>query len=373
MASQWSQWRRLAGAVVLLAAVIVGGGGAAGKEPAQFARAFDPEVTYLQSSPYERLYVKVDRVEGVSVDPRWLADLKGFLAAYCRKPKGIRMERGNPIPLAVVKGLSPSEIAGMRIEGPPAGSVRTAYLYVLFYDSRKLGQRKPDNPHVSYGDYPCAIYYDVAYARKEQACFAANALRHEAGHALGLCKERSHGDGAHCSNKNCLMYWTFVLSRDWSRHPPVRKQLCKDCLRDVRQAQAGQASGRFFFAGPVLVRKEKSYWVLSYPGMVGLAFDKQHATDWRGLVRNYRVWIRQQGRNGDQSIYAVWQLKAQGRDGAARLNQAIEQARKDPSPLVQDTAKEAQRQLRRELKHKPVKITGSLEREWAGASVSTGN
>lgn len=363
----------MCGAVVLFAAGMAGAGTAAGENGSQLPRAFDPEVTYLRPSPYDRLYVKVDRVEGVTVNPRWLADLKDFLKAYCRKPKGIQMQQGKPIPLKAVKGLSPSQIAAMRIEGPPAGSVRTAYLYVLFYDSSRLGRTRPDNPHVSCGDYPCAIYYDVAYARKEQPYFAANALCHEAGHALGLCKNRSHGDGVHCSNKDCLMYWTFVLSRDGSRPPVVRKPLCKDCLQDLRQAQTGPPSGRFFFAGPVLVRQEKSYRVLSYPGMVGLTFDRQHATDWRGLLRDYRAWIRTKGKAADGSVYAVWQLRDRDRDSAVRLKQAIEQARKDPSPLVQDTAKEVQRQLRRERQRTPAKVAASREHGWFAASVSAGN
>jgi len=373
MTLNWGRRFRFAWVVLGCAAILVGGGAAAGKGPAPSPQPVGPEATYLRPAPYDRLYVKVDRVEGVSVDPRWLADLKAFLAAHCRKPRGIQMEQGKPIPLKAVKGYSPNQIAGMRIDGPPAGAVRTAYLYVLFYDSRKLGHKRPDSPHVSYGDYPCAIYYDVAYARKEQPYFAPNALRHEAGHALGLCKNRAHGDGVHCSDKACLMYWTFVLPRDWSHHPPVREELCKDCLNDLRQAQADRPDGRFFFAGPVLVRQEKSYWVLSYPGMVGLAFDRQHATDWRGLVHDYRVWIRTKGKTADGGVYAVWQLRAQSRDAVSRLNQALERARKDPSPLVQDTAKEAQRQLRLELKRKPAKLAASLTQEWAAASVSPGS
>jgi hypothetical protein len=372
--ASYGRWRAVFGGLVLSCAFVLSGGvAAAGKDPAQLPQAFAPEVMYLQPSPYERLYVKVDRVEGTTVDARWLADLKDFLAAHCRKPGGIQMAQGAPIPLAAARGLSPSEIAGMRIEGPPAGAVRTAYLYVLFYDSSKLGRRRPDNPHVSYGDYPCAIYYDIAYARKEQAYFAANALRHEAGHALGLCKDRSHGDGAHCSNRSCLMYWTFELRRGWSRSPPARKQLCSDCLRDLRQTRVSRPDGRFFFAGPVLVRQEKSYWVLSYPGVVGLAFDKRHAMDWRGLVRNYRAWIRTQGKSTDGSICAIWQLEARGRERIAHLKRAIEQARNDPSPLVQDTARQVQRQLRRGLERKPMKTAASLERQRAAASMCTGD
>jgi hypothetical protein len=341
--------------VLCCVGILAGSAEAARRSTAQLPRNLDQERMYLQASPYGRLYVKVDRVEGVGVDPRWLAELKDFLVTNCRKPDGVDVVRGEAIPLATVKGLSPNEIAGMRIEGPPSGAGRAAYLYVLFYDSKKLGMKKPDNPHVSYGDYPCAIYYDVAYARKEQSYFAGNALRHEVGHALGLCKDRSHSDGAHCADKACLMYWTFVLRRDWFKHPPVRKQLCEQCRQNLREAQAAGPDGRFSFSGPVLVR---------------LAFDKQHAMDWQGLLRSYRTWIQAQGKGKDSSIYAVWQLKAQGKDGIDHLKKAIEKAKKDPSPLVQDTAKEAQRELQKELKRRPQKIAASLEREWAAGVLS---
>ncbi len=358
--------------ILLLVGMLAGHCAAARRPSAQLPREFDPGLMYLQARPYERLYVKVDRIEGVAVDPRWLVELKDFLATYCRKPGGVQVAQGRAIPLAGVRGLSPNEIAGTRIEGPPDRPGQTAFLYVLFYDSKKLGMKKPDNPHVSYGDYPCAIYYDVAYARREQSYFAGNALRHEAGHALGLCKDRSHSDGAHCTNKDCLMYWTFVLQRDWFKRPPVRKVLCEKCRKDLSEAQAARPDRRLFFNGPMLVRQERDYWVLSYPGMVGLAFDRQHALDWQGLLRSYRQWIKAQGRDNDSSIYAVWHLKAQGKEGIAHLKAAIEKAKKDPSPLVQDTAREAQRELQRELKRKPLQISAELESNWTAASIERG-
>lgn len=369
MVRHWSVRCRCIWVTMVCLGVLAGAGGMARRSTVQLPRDLEQERMYLQSAPYSRLYVKVDRVEGVTVDPRWLADLKDFLVTTCDKPGGVQVVQGKPIPLASVKGLSPNEIAGLRLEAPPGGAGRAACLYVLFYDSKALGMKEPDNPHVSYGDYPCAIYYDVAYAPREQSHFAGNALRHEAGHALGLCKDRRHGDGAHCKNKSCLMYWTFVFKRDWRKHPPVRKQLCADCRRDLAAVRDAAPDGRFFFSGPVLVRQEEGYWVLSYPGMMGLAFDRQHAMDWRELLRSHRARIRARGKDGDNGIYAVWQLRAQGKDGIERLKKAIEKAKKDPSPLVRDTARQAQRDLHRELKQRPDRIAASLEKGWAAATI----
>lgn len=348
--------QRFAYVLAMCLVIVVAAGGAAGKSaPSRVAPAStDPDPVYLKSSPYNRLYVEVDTVEGANVDPRWLTQLKAFLVQYGNKPGGVRLVRGKTIPLSQVKGLSPNEIAGMNIEGPPAGSDtrHTAFIYVLFYDSRKLGARKPDNPHVSYADYPCAIYFDTAYARGAQQAFAVNALRHEAGHVLGLCKNRSHGDGSHCRDPHCLMYPTLMLPPKWFCRPTPQKELCAACRKDLQAGQSSRGDPRFSFAGPVLVRHEKDYWVMSAPGLVSLVFDSREAADWRGMLLQYRQWLRQRPGGSSRGIYAVWQIQAQGTSGVSHLKTALADARRDTSPLVQSAARDAQLRLDKDLAKK---------------------
>lgn len=317
--------------------------------PARPVASPDPDPLYVRSSPYNRLFVEVDTVQGTVVDPRWLAELKAFLVQFADKPAGVHLVQGRSIPLSQAKGLSPNEIAGLNIQGPPAGARSTAFIYVLFYDSHKLGARKPDNPHVSYADYPCAIYFDTAYGRGAQRAFAVNALRHEAGHVLGLCKNRAHGDGAHCRNPKCLMYPTLTLSPKWYLHPAPRKDLCPACRRDLAATRAAGPDPRFRFEGPVLVRHEKGYWVMSTPGLVSLVFDSRQAADWRGMLANYRQWVRQRPSDRPQGICTAWQFQARTPKGIVRLKTALADARRDASPLVQTAARDAETQLHKEL------------------------
>ncbi len=357
----------------LLACLIAlsAGCAAAGKRSAKLPHAFDPEQLYLKQAPYDRLFVKVDRLEGVKVEPAWLAEIQAFLATCCPKPGGVKIVQGEPIPLAQARDLDPAEIAGLRIDGPPANlaDTRTAYLYLLFYDSEVLGRAEPDNPHVSFADYPCAVYYDVAYARNEQGHFAANALRHEIGHALGLCKNTSHGDGAHCENEGCLMYSTFVLEKGWYTRPPVRKHLCEQCRSDLQASGTGPAVASYSFRGPMLVRQEEGYWVMNLPGLVALAFDSRHAADWRSVTQAYRRWLDANARDGRGSIFAMWQVEPRDGQDARRIAEAIDRARRDPSEMVRRAADKARRALKGS-RGQPVQVATALDDQWAAAEIS---
>src|SRR5947208_16931116 len=48
-----------------------------------------PELLYILSSPYSRLYVEVDAVEGCQPSDATLNKLREFLTTYCHKPDGI--------------------------------------------------------------------------------------------------------------------------------------------------------------------------------------------------------------------------------------------------------------------------------------------
>lgn len=248
-----------------------------------------PELLYLQAEPYPRLYVEIDTVEGTEPDGKALAELKDFLAKYCDKPGGIEMVRDEPIPLAEAKRTHPYFLALKNMSGPPQsdGEKPTAYLYILFYDSKRLGHRKKFNPHVNCG-YPCAIYYDVAYWRVFQQHFFAKALKHEAGHVLGLCKSTTHGDGAHCRNKDCLM-WPKISVRLrtilFGIAPPKKQEdLCEDCRRDLEAARQSDPDSHLTFSGPVLVRREQGYFVASLPITVKVSFQPVESFDGRAML-----------------------------------------------------------------------------------------
>ncbi len=278
---------------VCLASVLSGCGSSFKSTSGPMPTYQKPELMYLLAEPYPRLYVEIDMVEGTEPDEKALAELKDFLAKHCDKPGGIEMVRDEPIPLAEAKKMHPHFIALKNMSGPPQSSDEkpTAYMYILFYDSKRLGHRKRVNPHVS-GIYPCAIYYDVAYWKVFQKHFFAKVLRHEAGHVLGLCKSTTHGDGAHCRNKGCLMRPKIGIRLRtilFGITPPEEyENLCEDCLSDLETVRQSGLDEHLIFSGPVLVRREQSYFVASLPMTVKVSFQPIDSFDGREMFANTR-------------------------------------------------------------------------------------
>jgi len=267
------------------AALVLGGCGApAGGGPGlpDWQR---PELLYLLAQPYPSLYVEIDTVEGVQPDEDALAALKDFLRRHCHKPDGIRFLRDKPIPLTQAERTHPHGLALMHMSGPPGGgsAPQAAYLYVLIFDSKRMRLPKPHRVHVS-TQYPCAIYIDVAWEPLLHKRAGARMAQHEAGHILGLCKNTSHGDGAHCRNKGCPMGGvTFSTSRWLFGLPPTAQQLCQDCLDDLTAARQSGPDGHLSFSGPALVRRENGYFVASLPLQIQVSFRPAASFDGRQM------------------------------------------------------------------------------------------
>ncbi|GAF99206.1 unnamed protein product, partial [marine sediment metagenome] len=168
--------------------------------------------------------------------------------------------------------------------------------YVLFYNSKHLGARKTRPPHVG-RHYPCAIYYDVAYWKRIQQYYVRAALKHEAGHVLGLCKGTAHGDGVHCADKDCLMrpkmLVKFSISR-WllrRRQEEVQAELCEQCRRDIEAAKEQPPSRHMSFRGPALLRQEEGYCVASLPWHVEVSLRPAEDVDGWEILANVRRTI----------------------------------------------------------------------------------
>ena len=248
-----------------------------------------PELLYLLAKPCDRLYVEVDTIEGLQPPAESLARLKEVLREYCDKPAGIRVVCGKPIPLERARGKPPRLLALENIDGPPASESagRTAYLYVLFYDSKRMGLQEVENPHVDRYS-PCAIHIDLAYWPPITRHLQREILTHELGHVLGVCKGTAHGDGLHCHNANCVMgpllrvplqTWLLGLA------PPAcrRRRFCRQCRQDLHNAQTQSPDPRLSFRGPVLVRREKGYYVGFLPACVRLCFRPNGELNWEQL------------------------------------------------------------------------------------------
>jgi hypothetical protein len=234
------------------------------------------EVTFLQpwllnssSSPYRSLYVEVDAVQGAEPPQEWLEGMEHFLKTECDKPGGVRVVRSNTITSREAAGASTGALALKYLDGPPPGS---AFLYVLYYNSSLNPALKTANPHAVVFPYPCAIFVDRNY---NQAGFGdvlgGLILKHEAAHLAGAARSHSHGDGAHCRNRNCLMNPSFTYVPEMiaqGRVPTPQTDFCKDCLADMALWRTTPTPSNLRFNGPFLTRKENGYTVLTLPNTV---------------------------------------------------------------------------------------------------------
>ena len=307
-----------------------------------------PEMLYLCPEPHRRLYVEIDTVQGAEPEEGAVASLRAFLEKHCDKPDGIQIARDAPIPLADVKGHHPEVVALLHMAGPPeqAGQAPPAYLYVLFYDSKALGQAGAvATPYVNLL-YPCAILYDAAIFRKIPRGLAAALLRHEAGHLLGLCKNTDHGDGAHCRNKSCLMScFTVSISRQLFGLPPRDrdKALCQECLADMGAVKDAGGDGRMSLHGPILVREEQGYWVGVLPRVVLLSFRPPPGRQWpwREPFDHSRQFARKYAKLDPKGSVFFTQAPLE----AAGLREAVARAARDPYPSAARLAEKLLKRL----------------------------
>ena len=240
--------------------------------------ALPQEVTFWQPwllnsarAPYRKLHVEVDAVQGAEPPQAWLNELAGFLKTECDKPDGVRVVRSNTISLREAMSTSTTALALKYLNGPPAGS---AFLYVLYYNSALNPALKTANPHAVVFPYPCAIFVDRNY---NEAGFGdvlgGLILKHEAAHLVGAARNPSHGDGAHCRNRPCLMNPSFVYAPEMialGRMPTPQTDFCPDCLADMARWRDTPAPANFRFTGPFLTRRENGYSVLTLPNTVHL-------------------------------------------------------------------------------------------------------
>jgi hypothetical protein len=224
-------------------------------------------------APYDKLLVEIDSVEGLGPSQLELDALQAFLQRHCNKPGGITLQVDPAIPRAEAQGVSPTTLALGHLTGPPDD--RTAFLYILFYDSRIEGQRgRPANPHYSFFPYPAAIYINRAYhmpGNFGRVGWEINSFTHEAGHALGLSLNPAHSRDGHCTNKLCQMraqigYNPFrvVLFRNLWKNT----ELCADCTKDLTAARTATPPANLGFHGKYFLRTEPGYVVLTLPGFM---------------------------------------------------------------------------------------------------------
>ncbi len=270
--------------------------GCAPKSP-PFVSYIHPERLYLRDQPCGRIYIEVDRMEGVRLPEHWADELKAFFEKYCLKPQGVDVTLDTPLAANEYQGLPIGLASVLCIDGPPADDrPPPAYVHVFVYDGRTMFKGAMRNPRVM-NQCPTGIFINVDHGHFFPEAAAIYMVRHESGHVLGLCQNTVHGDGAHCTKYGCLMY----PMPDWQSqfggmvHLYFREhRLCDDCERDLAAWRQGPPDENLSFAGPFLIRQADGYCVASLPFcelLIGSPLPD--VFDWRKALLQAKTGMRQ--------------------------------------------------------------------------------
>jgi hypothetical protein len=304
---------------------------------------------YLLASPHPRIYVEVDAVEGCVPKEVALQKLRNFLSAYCDKPDGIEVVRSDVIPIKAARGISPRALARKYINGPDKITASPpAFMYVLFYNyglcggsavakathpgASKAPARRPKvarivvprNPYAEVLPYP-TIYFNPRYflgTAKNQT------LLHETGHLLGMVSRPTYAREGHCLDPACLMNarlrpYRWLLGKS-------QKQLCRQCVAELAQSSMQPSPSNLRFVGPVLVRSEVDYHVLSLPDrlllLVGDFSDERCA--------NFADRVHAEAPGADGRSRVICLARSEVLDDRARVNEIIDRFKNDAFEVV---------------------------------------
>ena len=304
-----------------------------------------PNLLYLNSTQYDRLYVEIDAVEGCEPRGESIEALREFLEKYCNKPAGIEIVYDSHIKIADAKAGKPELLALRHMAGPPAAvdNGRTAYLYILFYDSSELIGKDYDrsiNPYVRILPYPSAIYIDMKYVRKEYMGaleeHEGELLVHEAAHVLGLTWSENKNAANHCPKKSCLMNERYEVDmfKVLTSQKLAKKQFCKSCLDHLENAGKNESDTNLKFIGPLLVRKEKDYQVIALPSFVKLYFGSMDTIVWQDVLAEARIEVPIRAGMPDTVAVVIGADHVAEAEDMALLNKVIFNAENDPYQTV---------------------------------------
>src|ERR1035437_2878896 len=253
---------------------------------------WQPQLLYLNRSPYPSLYVEVGAVAGTEPSDAVLEQLRQFLTRYCDKPGGIRIVRDNLIPRSEARGFSHDALARRHVQGPPADATNPppAFIYILYYDSALCqppgaGPHGPIHkhlslqsdfswvtsfqPHTHWMPFPAAIHMDRRYLKGLPRSLEGLILMHEAGHVLSLTQNENHRFNNHCTDRKCLMAPKLMVDLPralFSKQKTRQTDLCAMCQEDLMTGRMAAAPTNLAFLGPVLARLEQDYCVAVLPG-----------------------------------------------------------------------------------------------------------
>lgn len=181
----------------------------------------------LSADRYDKLNVEIQYMAGFKPTTQTLDNLKAFLEQRLNKPGGITFVQ-TAIAAQSKTSYSFSDIEAIeKVNKTVAGNTTTLTVYFLFLDgdysestssSKVLG--------IAYGQSSMAIFektikqFSGGIGKPSVANLETSVIEHEFGHTMGLVNsgtamQTAHMDadhGAHCSNKDCLMYYSSESS-----------------------------------------------------------------------------------------------------------------------------------------------------------------
>ena len=316
---------------------------------------WQPHLLYLQSSVHSRLYVEIDAVEGCEPSDDAVNKLREFLTSYCNKPEGAEIVRSDVIPVKEARGLPRYGLAHRFLDGPPKNAGSTpAFIYILFYDgalcdqrtvsktSRNVPEKESERNLNAYAEslpYPAMVFMNEHYL---PSAMKDNGLLHEAGHLLGLVRRPRGNSALHCPDMTCRMTQVSHLNRIYldrmrsvfqDRFRKHYEQLCQDCVAELTSSSAAATPTNLHFIGPVLVRSEAGYHVLSLPGRVRLIVGDLIDQDCRDFASTVRG-----NPSPSNERYCDGQIKPSLLAESAKSLEIIHRAKRDPFDAVRKLA-----------------------------------
>ncbi len=198
----------------------------------------------LTAVPYSSLTIEIQYMPGFAPDNSSVNDLKNFLNQYINKPNGIKVVEES-IPASGKPALSLKDVVSIEKKNRTAFSGNNQIaVHILITD----------------GTYDSSAIFATSYWNTSICVFGKTVLdnsgragqittpnlfsvlfEHEFGHLLGLVNQGSpmqsnHQDvanGAHCTNKKCLMYFDIETSAITGTNA-VLPTLDSNCIADLK-------------------------------------------------------------------------------------------------------------------------------------------
>lgn len=309
---------------------------------------------YMKPEPVKSIHLEVDAVGGAQPTEDELQELVQFLERYTAKPV-VLANSGQTISASEAKGLAPGSLATLNMDGPPEDTEQppVAYIYVLLMN---------ELPKWGTGGYAHDLYPHViismSYLGTSRRAFLREVLKHECGHLLGLCHNKSHGDGNHCDDQKCLMQSKLggkiiagrirsAIGMDPLNGGPFH--LCENCQQELRDMTDSQEQPKTEFRGRFLIRNEKDYFVATLPSHLHLGLGLKKIP-WQAVLD---LAMKQAGELSPQiGIYSTTYSTSYSSDKEKwrKLPLALEAALKDSDSRVVSLARKLKNELEKQSK-----------------------